>query len=131
LLKFRREDPVLGSQQRGAVDGAVLGEQAFVLRFFADDGMDRILLVNLGRDLHLLICPEPLLAPPEGTLWQLALSTEDPRYGGGGTGPIDTGDEGWRVPGEAAALLVPVATDDGPPTLHHGRAGGGKGRIVY
>jgi maltooligosyltrehalose trehalohydrolase len=131
LLKLRREDAALRSQQRGGVDGAVLGEQAFVLRFFTDDGMDRLLVVNFRRDLHLTICPEPLLAPPEQSKWQVALSTEDPKYGGSGTGPLDTDDEGWRVPGEAAALLIPVAADEGPATLHHGRMGGGKGRIVY
>ena len=38
-----------------------------MLRFFGDGGDDRLLLVNLGRDLHLDPAPEPLLAPPEGT----------------------------------------------------------------
>ena len=39
---------------RGGVDGAVLGAEAFVLRFFGDERADdRLLLVNLGRDLHL------------------------------------------------------------------------------
>jgi maltooligosyltrehalose trehalohydrolase len=131
LLALRRQDPACRAQRRCEVDGAVLGDQAFVLRFFMDDGMDRLLVVNFGRDLHLMICPEPLLAPPESSKWEVALSTEDPKYGGSGTGPIDTADEGWRVPGEAAALLVPVPGDDGPVTLHHGRTGGGKGRIVY
>ena len=35
------------------MDGAVLGAEAFVLRFFGEDGDDRLLLVNLGVDLHL------------------------------------------------------------------------------
>jgi maltooligosyltrehalose trehalohydrolase len=131
LLALRRQDPACRAQRRCAVDGSVLGDQAFVLRFFMDDGMDRLLVVNLGRDLHLAICPEPLLAPPEASKWQVALSTEDPKYGGSGTGAIDTADEGWRVPGEAAALLVPVPGDEGPVALHHGRTGGGKGRIIY
>ena len=34
LLRLRREDPVFRSQQPEGVDGAVLGEEAFVLRFF-------------------------------------------------------------------------------------------------
>jgi maltooligosyltrehalose trehalohydrolase len=131
LLKLRREDAVFRVQKPWEVDGAVLGEQAFVLRFFADDGMDRLLAVNLGRDLHLVTCPEPLLAPPERTKWQLALSTEDPKYGGTGTGPVDTAEEGWRIPGESAVVLVPVASESAEPTLQHGRLGGGKGRIVY
>jgi maltooligosyltrehalose trehalohydrolase len=131
LLKLRRDDPAFRAQEPGGVDGAVLGEHAFVLRFFAGDGLDRLLVVNFGRDLHLAICPEPLLAPPEQARWRVALSTEDPKYGGTGTGPVDTDDEGWRIPGEAAVVLVPEQTTEGPKSLHHGRAGGGKGRIVY
>jgi len=131
LLKLRRDDAVFKVQRPWEVDGAVLAEEAFLLRFFADDGMDRLLVVNFGRDLHLQQCPEPLLAPPEDTRWRPALSTEDPRYGGGGIGPIDTHEEGWRIPGETAAVLIPEESKGGGKSLHHGRLGGGKGRIVY
>src|SRR5262249_55239701 len=34
LLKLRREDPVISKVRAGGVDGAVLGPEAFVLRFF-------------------------------------------------------------------------------------------------
>ena len=34
--------------------------------------------------------PEPLLAPPEDTLWDILWSSEDPRYGGSGTAPPET-----------------------------------------
>jgi maltooligosyltrehalose trehalohydrolase len=130
LLAFRRNDPAVRAQRPRGVDGAVLGEHAFALRYFADDGMDRLLVVNFGRDLHLLTCPEPLLAPPQQTRWRVALSTEDPKYGGGGTGPVDTEAEGWRVPGEAAVALVPEPVAVGEVDLHEGRGGRGK-RIVY
>jgi maltooligosyltrehalose trehalohydrolase len=130
LLTLRRTDPGCRAQRRRGLDGAVLGDQAFVLRYFLDDGMDRLLVVNFGRDLHLPICPEPLLAPPMDTRWRIELSTEDPKYGGGGTSPIDT-DEGWWMAGESAALLVPEPVETGPAVLHHGRVAGGKGRIVY
>jgi maltooligosyltrehalose trehalohydrolase len=106
LLRLRREDAVFRLQRRRGVDGAVLGEQAFALRFFGDDGDDRLLLVNLGRDLHLDPAPEPLLAPPEGKAWEVLWSSEDPRYGGCGTPPLDT-KENWRIPGEAAVALQP------------------------
>lgn len=106
LLKLRRQDPVFKAQRKGGVDGAVLGAQAFVLRFFGDHGDDRLLVVNLGRDLHFNPAPEPLLAPPEGMLWEILWSSEDLRYGGGGTAPLDT-EENWRIPGEAAVVLAP------------------------
>ena len=46
-------DPVFRAQRQGGMDGAVLGPEAFLLRFFDASGDDRLLVVNLGRDLHL------------------------------------------------------------------------------
>ena len=66
LLRLRREEPVFRAQRRGGMDGAVLAPEAFVLRFFGTHHDDRLLVVNLGRDLHLNPAPEPLLAPPAG-----------------------------------------------------------------
>ena len=106
LLKLRRADPAFRAQRPRGVDGAVLGPGAFVLRYFGDGGDDRLLVVNVGRDLHLDPAPEPLLAPPEGKAWAVLWSSEDPRYGGCGTAPPDT-EEGWRIPGEAALVLAP------------------------
>jgi maltooligosyltrehalose trehalohydrolase len=51
--------------------------------------------------------PEPLLAPPEGLVWSQHWSSEAWQYGGSGHLPLE-GDEGWRVPGEAAVVLVPT-----------------------
>lgn len=104
LLRLRRDGLGCGGPRRH-IDGAVLGTSAFVLRCFSADGQDRLLVINLGRELHLDPCPEPLLAPPHGRQWKVAWSSEDPRYGGGGTAPLDT-DEHWRIPGEAAVLLI-------------------------
>src|SRR5205814_9974385 len=108
LLRRRREDPVLSRQGRDGLAGAVLGPEAFVVRFFGPDGDDRLLVVNLGPDLHLSPAPEPLLAPPLGRRWSVLWSTESRTYGGGGTFPPDSAD-GWRLPGEAAVLLAPAA----------------------
>ena len=131
LLKLRREDAVFRVQRPWEVDGAVFNDHAFVLRYFADDGMDRLLVVNFGRDLHVNPCPEPLLAPPEDSRWRLILSTEAPQYGGSGTGPIETDEEGWQISGESAFVFIPEVAEGTATTLHHGRLGGGKGRIVY
>jgi maltooligosyltrehalose trehalohydrolase len=105
---------VFGVARRGSVDGSVLGAEAFVLRYFAHDDHtgDRLLIVNLGRDLNPEIVPDPLLAPPDGCAWSVELSTEAARYGGGGTGPVET-DDGWRIPGHAALVLRPGPR---PPT---------------
>ena len=120
LLRLRREDPVLRRQERHRFDGAVLSPQCFVLRYFGDDYDDRLLVVNLGRDLNLRNAPEPLLAPPSlpecphGTngpcvnrRWVTVWSSEDQRYGGSGTPELDS-EKNWRIPGESAVLLAPA-----------------------
>ena len=87
------------------MDGAVLGAEAFVLRYFGDDGNDRLLLVNLGRDLLFEPAPEPLLAPMVNANWTMLLSTEDPGYGGRGTAPVNV-EERWTLPGQAAVVFA-------------------------
>jgi maltooligosyltrehalose trehalohydrolase len=110
LLELRRTDPVVRKQRARTFDGAVISEHAFVYRIFNKDHGDRLLVVNLGADLHLDPAPEPLLAPCEGQLWAVLFSTENPEYGGYGTPPLDT-DENWRIPGHAAVLLAPGAQE--------------------
>jgi maltooligosyltrehalose trehalohydrolase len=104
LLHLRREDAVF--RARPTVDGAVLGAQAFVLRFFAGEAGDRLLLINLGPDLPLDIAPEPLLAPPQDRLWATLWASEDFKYGGGGAPPPD-GPDNWRLPAESAIVMCP------------------------
>ncbi len=104
LLRLRREDPTFSAQRQGALDGAVLGDKAFVLRFFGENDDDRLLLVNLGMDLRLIPSPEPLLAPPEGMDWRILWSSEDPKYGGQGIVPLDD-DESWFLPGHTTVAL--------------------------
>jgi maltooligosyltrehalose trehalohydrolase len=106
LIALRRSDPVLQRPKRHGMDGAILSDTAFLLRYFDSGHGDRLAIFNLGADLHLDPAPEPLLAPPEGAAWTLRWSSEDPRYGGTGTVPPDSA-ENWRVPAYSALLLVP------------------------
>jgi maltooligosyltrehalose trehalohydrolase len=106
LLKMRRKDRVFGAQRADWIQGAVLGPEAFVLRFFGAAEGDRLLLVNLGCDLQLVHLPEPLLAPPEESRWELLWSSEFPWYGGSGTPKVET-DEYWLIPGHASTVLAP------------------------
>lgn len=108
LLRIRREDPLLGRARRGTFDGAVLGTSTFVMRFFGRDQDDRLLVINLGAHLHLDPAPDPLLAPPLGCVWETLWTSEDPRYGGGGTPAFDSEDN-WNFPAESAALLIPTS----------------------
>ncbi|QDU22334.1 malto-oligosyltrehalose trehalohydrolase [Urbifossiella limnaea] len=104
LLAVRKTDPAFHPGVR--IDGAVISPAAFVLRYIVDGTDDRLLVVNLGRDLKLDPIPEPLLAPPDGaTRWAAGWSSEEPSYGGHGTAPLDT-DLGWLIPGESAVWLA-------------------------
>jgi maltooligosyltrehalose trehalohydrolase len=103
LLALRRRDPVLASQR--PVDGATLGETAFVLRYADGLHPDRLLLINLGDDRLLDVLPEPLLAPPAGFTWDVLWSSADPRYGGSGMPALES-EAGWRLPAETAVLLA-------------------------
>jgi maltooligosyltrehalose trehalohydrolase len=107
LLKLRASEPLFSRQTR-EFDGAALGPEAFVARFFSSDFRDdRLLVVNLGAQLFLNPCPVPLLGPPEKSQWQVLWSTEDARYGGNGTAPLDS-ELNWIFPAHAAVVLKPV-----------------------
>ena len=104
--RLRREDPAFASQRAarpGRRGARARGLRAAVLRRGRDD--DRLLLVNLGRDLPLRSCPEPLLAPPESMRWDVVWSSEDPRYGGCGTPAAEWTRKASGMPGEAAVVL--------------------------
>jgi maltooligosyltrehalose trehalohydrolase len=113
LLALRRTDPVLGARPC-RIEGAALTDEAWMLRFFSESGADRLLIVNLGRDLLLGPAPEPLLAPVEGQAWRLLWSSEAALYGGSGSSAQDA-DGNWVIPGQSAAVLIP-----GPPTAATG-----------
>jgi maltooligosyltrehalose trehalohydrolase len=103
LLRLRREDPVFQAQAADGLDGAVLSDAAFALRYAGADG-GRLLLINLGRDLRLSPVPEPLLAPPADRAWELLWSSEHPRYDGLGAQPLESA-AGWFIPGHAAFVF--------------------------
>lgn len=105
LLRIRREDPVIRTQGESGLDGAVIAPQAFALRFWGPEMNDRLLLVNLGTQLHFEYIPEPLLALPEGRAWEILWSSEDVRYGGNGTPKVEN-ESSWDIPGYASLLLL-------------------------
>jgi maltooligosyltrehalose trehalohydrolase len=107
LLALRRADPVLG-RRPCRIDGAALTDEAWMLRFFSESGADRLLVVNLGRDLLLGPAPEPLLGPVDGHAWRLLWSSESPLYGGAGVAVLDA-EGNWLIPGQTATVLAPGA----------------------
>jgi maltooligosyltrehalose trehalohydrolase len=112
LLRIRRDDPLIARQDHTRLDGAVLGPEAFVVRFFGDSHeTDRLLVVNLGRDFEYKPAPEPLLAPRPGETWDLLWSSDDPHYGGPGVVSPSQPD-GWHLLGASATLLTGRKNDE-------------------
>ena len=107
LIRLRQSDAVF-RKQLNSVDGAVLGNEAFLIRFFGGHDGDRLLLLNLGRELHLNPAPEPLLAPPEEKKWKILWSSENPKYGGNGMPHPETTEDNWLLTGHSAVVVHPV-----------------------
>ncbi len=107
LLRLRREDPIFAAQDGEQMHGAVLAPEALLLRFFGENDDDRVLIVNLGNDFEWIPTPEPLMAPPEGKRWERLWSSEEPDYGGSGSGIHDM--ENLWFPGHSAVVLKAVS----------------------
>ena len=107
LIRLRREDPVLSSPDAYRFDGATVTESAFLLRWFADDDTDRLLIVNMDRQVEFDSIPEPIVAPPRDKDWTLLWCSEDARYGGHGIiVPLEAGGRGRACfPAQCAVLL--------------------------
>jgi maltooligosyltrehalose trehalohydrolase len=132
LIRLRRSDPTLRGQGFAPdsgnthdallgrrVDGAVLSEDALLLRYFGETrDADRLVVVNLGRRLNAAPLAEPLAAPPKDMLWRAVWSSEAPAYGGFGTPPLDPDDGGWWLPAESTVVLAPVAREVAAPASH-------------
>jgi maltooligosyltrehalose trehalohydrolase len=103
LIALRREVFAAGARR---IDGATLGDDAWLLRYFGNGADDLLLIVNLGIDQRHEAIAEPLLAPPDGKSWRLKWSSEYPAYGGSGT-PDPVVDGVWRIAGQTAIVLDP------------------------
>jgi maltooligosyltrehalose trehalohydrolase len=106
LLRLRREDPVFARQDGRTIEAAVLGPSALALRYRGGEAGDRLVLLNLGAQLDLAPCPEPLLAPPRPGRWGLLLASEESRFGGSGV-DVPDGRGRWKLPGQCTLVLTP------------------------
>lgn len=105
LIEMRKNDVVFSHLSEVQIDGAVLTEDFFVVRYFSKYG-ERLMLMNLGSDFFIYPASEPLLAPPEDHVWKLKWSSEMPRYGGFGYRKI-LNDGNWKITGHSASILYP------------------------
>jgi maltooligosyltrehalose trehalohydrolase len=107
LLKLRREDSRFCQQIAVGIDGAVISQASFALRYFSQENDDRLLMVNFGESQVLHPASEPLLARPSGCKWETLWTSDSPRYGGAGSVAIAS-EEQWFLPAESAVALRPV-----------------------
>ena len=113
LLRLRRDDQVFRARRSDWIHGAVIAPEAFAVRFLGEDAGDRLIIVNLGRDIYPVPATEPLLAPPQGATWSVLWTSEAPEYGGQGIPTLDSR-KPWRMTAHAAVILAPVP--HGTPT---------------
>ncbi len=106
LIRIRKKTPAFQVKHPCDIDGAVLSDKAFLLRYFHEDAGDRLLLINLGEEV-LASSAEPLLAPCIDRIWEPMWNSADPAYGGAGIQPIESS-SGWRLPAACAVLLQPA-----------------------
>lgn len=102
LIHLRKEDPIFKKMSKNEIDGAVLTNDAFLIRYFGKEA-DRLLIVNFGADHYFNPSPEPLLVAGVNKEWQLLFSSEAFAYDGEGTPEINI--PFWKILGHSAIVL--------------------------
>ena len=109
LILLRHSEQIFSVSKRKGMDGAVISEDAFVLRYFGvEEENDRLLLVNLGSDYSLHPLSEPLFSNPTGMEWRVEWYSEDPLFGGSGADELFDKQGGMRIVAKCAYYLRPV-----------------------
>lgn len=107
LIRLRKSDPIFSKMQMLKVDGAVLSNDSFLIRYFGEEE-DRVLLINFGPDHHFNPGPEPLLVPGIDREFEILWSSEATEYAGEGTPPINI--PFWKILGHSTVVLKTVNT---------------------
>lgn len=102
LIKLRNQDPVFSLAHQTPFDGAIINENAFLLRYFGE-AEDRLLIINFGPDFIYNPAPQPLLVPGKNLKWELLFSTDSYQYGGVGVPPFQI--PHWKIPGHSTIVL--------------------------
>lgn len=105
LLKLRNNDNIFNKKEKSVIDGAVIADDVFIMRFISKRS-HRLLLVNMSNDFYYHPSPEPLIAPPANCKWEIYWSSEDPKYGGKGTIKL-CDDDNWTITGNCLTVLIP------------------------
>ena len=109
LISLRKNDSVFQQCQSVDYDGAVINENAFLLRYFNKEYGDRLIIFNFGFDQEFSPAPQPLLGPGINRYWQLMLSSEDTKYDG--TGTPELLNPHWKLVAHSAMIFKSVKKD--------------------
>lgn len=102
LIRLRKEDPIFKKVTFLKFDGAVLNEDAFLIRFFGDRANDRLIIINFGVDFIFNPAPEPLMAINRELEWEILFSSDSLEYGGEGI--IKKQKPYWKISGHSAIV---------------------------
>lgn len=103
LINLRKTDPIFKKVNKIPIEGAVLGPDTFIIRYFGEEQGDRLLVVNFGQDNQFSPAPQPLLVAGDQLKWELLFSSEWMKFGGQGM-PVPQF-EPWEIPGHSAYVL--------------------------
>ena len=108
LMWLRRGETLLWDDNL-QIDGTLLGQDAFLLHYYCGED-ERLLAINLGGDFNCVQAANPILAPPAGKQWKVALSTEDAKYGGHSY-PAFEDEDGYHLAAHSGLYLKSVPGD--------------------
>lgn len=107
LLRLRREDPVLATQDRWRLLAEAPAEDLVAVERWDDGGQRRLALVNFGSELVFELAGQAWLGDAAGLEWQPVLSTAEKRFGGpGGESPVLRPGEAVRLPRRCALVYA-------------------------
>jgi len=105
LIKIRKNDFVISHQDRKTLEGAVITERVFILRYQLTQNDARLLLINTGNRRYIYKRQSlPIIANPTGTQWKIIWRSEALKYGGPEE-QIRFGKE-WVFPSYSALLFA-------------------------
>jgi maltooligosyltrehalose trehalohydrolase len=107
LLRMRREEPALRRRDRDSFAVAALDGCALALRREGPAGEALLLVCSFGGGTDAALDARDETRPPAGRRWEMVLSTEEGRFGGGAEGEVASldADGRLRIAGPGAVVL--------------------------
>ncbi|HEX9936117.1 MAG TPA: DUF3459 domain-containing protein, partial [Longimicrobium sp.] len=110
LLHLRRTHPALRTQSRASFAAAALGDDAIVLRRVGEDGGAVLLVAAFGEGgVSADLGSMDETRAPDGSAWELYLSSEEGRFGGETEGELVSLSPDGRLELRGAGAVVLTA----------------------